>query len=411
MRRSSTLLLSAPDHSSTMVVAVGPSVANCLLATSVDAEPSQRPLHVRRPSQLYTMEPLYATVQRKQRPVEHQQQNSLEAFYGGKYVSNRAAFVIQKSFRAYRLQKQFSRLLSLALSEERLAFEEGSNEINVDTGLPMLDRQHMDSSDSSPVPDNIDLLILQAAGLETLESIVKANKAGPSARHIKNRRDNGLYLKRTTSLRMSSDKKAAKKAALRTRDDCSLTSFKGHQQHHYYEDEGPSPPPEPCPALKGQYEQQQAATAPRPPQRTVSFLSNQTLPNKINCSHQHGQQRPLPPPPAQPQSSFYHMAFSSDLGLYNSQPQPQYSSLHSRSYSSPAPLSPNQGHIVIEIPNAEEPLPPPPYISPPDFRPLASPSPPMPSPPPPPPPMRVEGSTRPPCDSSSSASSVDSGFR
>ncbi len=75
------------------------------------------------------MEPLYATVQRKSQrslslcvhPAEFRQQNSLEAFYGGKEVANTAAFIIQRAYRAHRLQKQFSKLISLALSNKQLS--------------------------------------------------------------------------------------------------------------------------------------------------------------------------------------------------------------------------------------------------------------------------------------------------
>ena len=144
-------------------------VANCLLLrqqsqASVTFQPSKRPLHVRNPS---NMEPLYATVQRKQRPrntPEDRQQNSLEAYYGGKTISNSAAFIIQRAFRAFRLRKQFSKLLSIALTEERSSESSESEEINVDTGLPI-------KAESPVQPDNLDLLILQAAGLETFSSI------------------------------------------------------------------------------------------------------------------------------------------------------------------------------------------------------------------------------------------------
>ena len=394
-----------------MVVAVAPSVANCLLvqqqqqqhrhsrALSVDYQPSSRPLHVRTTSSfqvpppsnshisknMEVIEPLYATVQRKTRPrntPEDRQCNSLEAFYGGKTISNGAAFIIQRSYRAYRLRKQFSRLLTLAITEKQQEnyYEEESsdNEINVDTGLPPIKdiaiikaaedtnmvQQANEVAKNSP-ENNLDLLILQAAGLETLDSIV--NKVAPCQRHLKTRKNDQQQqrLRRSASMR-TCNRKAIKKASLATKDDISV-----HQHHQkeevvvvgsHYED-GPSPPPEPCPALRGHYEGSQV---PRPPQRTISFLANQKLPMKVT------QQRPLPPPPP------HHVSFNSDVGLYDHVKHYSSSSalLHSRSYSSPAPLSPqamdkqkksnaSKDHMVIEIPALEEPLPPPPYISPP----------------------------------------------
>lgn len=328
------------------MMSVAPSVANCLLLQPAASIEAHHTTHVRNPSQLYcNMEPLYAQVQRKPRNTpEDRQCNSLEAFYGGKELSNGAAFIIQRAFRAYRLRKQFSHLLLIARQDK--------NEVNVDTGLPV---------PSPPsVPDNIDLLILHAAGLETFSSI--ASKTG------KNRRD----FRRTQSFKVPKSKRM---------------DLDG--------DQGPGPVPAPCPALKGSY------SAPKPPQRTVSFLGKPNLPNKVNIS----QQRPLPPPPVPV------MAASSD-GIYVQHSQFTHVQPHLRSYSSPAPLlSP------IEIPKDDEPLPPPPYISPP--LPSANTVPSTPSPPPPPPPPEFSSdddkttiqATRPPCDSSSSASSIDSGFR
>jgi hypothetical protein len=179
-------------------------------------------------------------------------------------------------------------------------------------------------------------------------------------------------------------------------------------------DQGPGPIPQPCPALKGFYD------VPKPPQRTVSFLARPQFPNKVVTS---SQQRPLPQPPTV-------VASASSDGIFVLKPEiektVQQQQHHLRSYSSPAPLSP------LQIPkDQDEPLPPPPYISPPlptetinhllevsnDDQPL-----------PPPPPelittsalvvddtnsatVSVHPATRQPCDSSSSASSIDSGFR
>ena len=294
-------------------------------------------------------EPLYARVHKTPRNTpEDRQQNSLEAFYGGKWVANQAAFAIQSAFRAYRLRKQFSNLGS-SKEEGLKKAKSGSSEV-------------------------LDLLILQAAGLETFSSI--ANNA--------NKKRN---LNRSMSLRVNkeSSKRLLPKAA---RDDL---------------DSGPSPPPQPCPALRGHY-----GEVPKPPQRTVSFLGRPTLPQKLS-SHQ---QRPLPPPPP-PAGPV--MAFST--GRIPQKPAEALrvvTNHHLRSYSSPAE-APICNSVVIDIP--EEPLPPPPYISPPlpTEEPPSSPSPPL---PPPPelfmdekPTVTTTASSRPPCDSSSSASSIDSGFR
>ncbi len=86
------------------------------------------------------MEPIYATVRKRRRsPPEGQshspplsmsahhmhkqsarEDTALEARYGGREEANRAAAVIQRAYRAARLQRQFSRLLVLAMSTERL---------------------------------------------------------------------------------------------------------------------------------------------------------------------------------------------------------------------------------------------------------------------------------------------------
>ena len=327
----------------------------------------QSVLHVRNPSQLYTMEPLYAQVQKKPRNTpEDRQQNSLEAFYGGKELSNSAAFIIQRAFRAFRLRKKFSTLLSVALKEQEI----DRNEINVDTGLHTAtsNRILVKPCQPSPVPTDIDLLILQAAGLETFSSIV-----------TKKQKKNNL--RRTQSF------KVPRKRSMENLDPES----------------SPGPVPRPCPALKGSY------GIPKPPQRTVSFLAKPKLPNKI--SQNINEKRPLPSIP--PQDHSQALTANSAEGIYI-QPRQFHENLvhHLRSHSSPAPLSPPQR---LEIPRDDEPLPPPPYISPPLPEERA---PPTPSPPPPPPPELyvdekplIGQGQRQPCDSSSSASSIDSGFR
>ena len=44
----------------------------------------------------------------------------LERFYGGREISNAAATILQRAYRAKRLQNQFSKLLTLALSSDRV---------------------------------------------------------------------------------------------------------------------------------------------------------------------------------------------------------------------------------------------------------------------------------------------------
>ena len=294
-------------------------------------------------------EPLYARVHKTPRNTpEDRQQNSLEAFYGGKWVANQAAFAIQSAFRAYRLRKQ----VSMKSAAKAKAAKESDNVL--------------------------DLLILQAAGLQTFSSIT--NNAYASSHQTQKRN-----LNRSMSLRVNKEAASKRLLTKTARDDL---------------DSGPSPPPQPCPALRGHY-----GEIPKPPQRTVSFLGRPTLPQKL--SHQ---QRPLPPPP--PPGPV--MAFST--GRIPPKPasaephQVVTGNHHLRSYSSPAEAPIRS--VVIDIP--EDPLPPPPYISPP--LPLEEPSSPSPLPPLPPPPElfmdeKPKTSSRPPCDSSSSASSIDSGFR
>ena len=72
-------------------------------------------------------DPLYAKVQRRSKNVDrgqHQRANKTSAAhllalsYGA--GAGRAAAVIQRAYRAHRLQSQFSRLMSLAMSADRL---------------------------------------------------------------------------------------------------------------------------------------------------------------------------------------------------------------------------------------------------------------------------------------------------
>ena len=375
----------------------------------------------------YTYEPLYATVNKARRSSfeqavlpppppefddeEIQYETELEAMYGGKPLANTAAIIIQRAYRNYKLQSQFSQLLRLAKSTERLNHRLTLME-NDEFVRPALktfqgtQRQITIRPQSSPVPENIDQLLLEAAGLSNLTQQIR----GPSERHLMNRKipvsiskpelkqgqQHQQYLRRTTSLRVQRNKH---KAVLAAKDDLvSRTSPCS------------SPVPPPCPPLKGFYhadiyggktqEFRKPSVAPRPPQRTVSFLEQQRLPQKIVSK----QQEPI-------YGVNFHARTMSCVE-YGEQTSPLD---HSRSNSSPAPLSPPIGlvpppvppsdHVIIDIEEdkTDLPLPPPPYISPPASR--ASP------PLPPPPPQKAPDQNRQHCDSSSSTSSIDSGFR
>jgi hypothetical protein len=168
-----------------------------------------------------------------------------------------------------------------------------------------------------------------------------------------------------------------------------------------------------------------ANPAPRPPQRTVSFMAADTLPRKMaqvtaQMARAAIQQR-------------QHCSVSSDTDLYGqiqrNQPPPPHTvnnNYHNRSNSSPAAPLPqrvyNSPPLTVTV--AEErdtdsplpfPLPPPPYISPPAHRANIQDDLPLPPPPPtlplpPPPPVHQTSQPRPPCDSASSSSSIDSGY-
>ncbi len=66
-------------------------------------------------------EPLYAQVQRRRDGNQASRTSAsylLQLAYGGR--ANSAALVIQRAFRAYRLQRQFAKLMALAMSADRL---------------------------------------------------------------------------------------------------------------------------------------------------------------------------------------------------------------------------------------------------------------------------------------------------
>ena len=219
-------------------------------------------------------------------------QQELENQYGGKIVANVAATTIQRAYRSARLQRQFSRLLKLAKSAERLdrrlslldpphvsnqnVHNFDAFEVNVDTGLPVQKKlsqppnqkagQQLHPELSTQVPmDEIDRLILQAAGLSTFSSPPSAPN-GPSARHIKNRKcaskpnlnssqqQHQQYLRRTTSLRLD---RASKRQGVICED--YNVPFPMRQHHTRAKDDlaithspGSSPVPPPCPPLRGE---------------------------------------------------------------------------------------------------------------------------------------------------------------
>ena len=362
-------------------------------------------------------EPLYATVARQRRnkiTFVHQ----LESKYGGSEIANNAAVVIQRAFRNFRLQKKFSRVLSMATTgTEKLNQKLSYREQNNNKGL------------KRDFPSPIDLLILQAAGLGTNFG----SMSGPSARLIKNRQLGGRHsdsrLQRSASYRASSGTEKCN-TPFRARDDSFL-----QRRIRPREDDETSPLPPPCPPLRGEsfyphsepiymtghdqnepiyvtknqiepvyvtrenlYRSEQRPAAPRPPQRTVSFLVHDTLPRKMSQI-----QKLQQPVLANPEHC---------RTLSNPLTSQHISGQHFRTYSSPAPLSP----LPPPPPPVEDacdgsyrsdsPLPPPPYIPPPS--PTRCPDTPL----PPPPHVSSDLSkVRTPSDSGSSASSTDSGFR
>ena len=204
----------------------------------------------------------------------------LERFYGGREISNAAATILQRAYRAKRLQNQFSKLLTLALSSDR-----------VDKRLSLLGPDfdaEMSQKKLVPVPTNsqspmqkaeaeIDRLIMEAAGL------MRSVKSGPSVRHIKNRRANAASIKRSAS--MVTKVRSNPSLASASRDDLDLPSC--------------SPVP-PCPPLRGEdfyadsiyvtrdsLYAQEPRNPPKPPQRTVSFLAHGTLPRKVSYVQKH----------------------------------------------------------------------------------------------------------------------------
>jgi hypothetical protein len=98
-----------------MVVAVAPSVASCLLL-STRQQNRHNNIIVNRS---IMEEPLYAVVHRNRNKMgPTSAAHLLELSYGER--ANAAATVIQRAFRAQRLQSQFTKLMCLAMSADRL---------------------------------------------------------------------------------------------------------------------------------------------------------------------------------------------------------------------------------------------------------------------------------------------------
>ncbi len=442
------------------------------------------------------VESLYATVGRKRKTplleggqsfyaqsnrIMLSYREELEMRYGGKEVANAAAAIIQRWYRAARLQKSFTKLMELAMSSDRLdkrlsLLGPEMPEMSIRTQRqcsfrPVVQQQNIIHKQQQlrNAEDNIDRIILEAAGLMRNCNVRTNNSSsgnhGPSARHIKNRKS-GQQLRRSVSLKVDRENsnyvqhpnrmEARRLSESKSRDDLDLP---------------PSPVP-PCPPLRGEviyargmaannhaedpiyvtkdelyhHQQQQpyhcnTLPPPRPPQRTVSFLAGNTLPRKLS----HMRQSDIN---VARRDAHYRIYSDSDLHQTNNnnvqqqQRVPHVSSvtttvvdgMHCRSYSSPAPLSTSQQQqqqLTVQVADtsgdsSDIPLPPPPYVSPPEHRVRLAgsqdifnainqlPPPPkddLPSPPlPPPPPAQVMPKPRPPCDSASSSSSIDSGY-
>ena len=106
-----------------------------------------------------TVEPLYATVRRRRRPDKH--------LIVSDEVFHAAAIVIQRWYRSALIKRQFSRLMSMAFSQDRmdkrlsLIGNYGPEDIDAE-----LETEEKENKSAPPPPiQEIDRLILQAAGL------------------------------------------------------------------------------------------------------------------------------------------------------------------------------------------------------------------------------------------------------
>ena len=295
-------------------------------------------------------EPLYAVVNKRRNKtidlhahMKYHAVHQLENYYGGS--ASWAAVIIQRAFRKYKLKNKFNRLMSLSCSKNN---------------HQLINRQN----------DDIDTLILQAAGLD-----INGRTSRPSQRRIRRPIKN---VRRSMSLK-DNRRQSDNQPNHRSRDDLEL----------------PLPPPPPPPQTEHLdhysviYDQEiNQFKTPKPPQRTVSFLNGPSLPRKISA---------IPP---QPETIYHGYTQSQPVGVYSDE-----DSIHNRSYSSPSVISPPPYAYPPPPNRCESPLPPPP---PPmetevvilDNRPL----------PPPPPPIADFIKDHRPSSTSSSVSSIDSGY-
>lgn len=370
----------------------------------------------------------------------------LEIKYGGCAVSHRAAIIIQRTFRAFRLRKHFSQLMSLALTldhpENRESFLKKEDH-PASCALP--NKGHLRLN--SPI-NSIDQLILEAAGIPINQELRQCSVTMP--------------LRRSLSLRSK-----------RSNDLTSISLHRSRSGNREKREDAKSVVP-PCPPLRGEEfykmtEQTKNQTSlsksrsshnepPRPPQRTVSFLAHDNLPRKLSFLREREQSLDVTPKSevtyqydprhqihidsnlclSELSSNHLHDRCAHYLYLKSPSRTPNNDSKknlkHQRSFSSPVPVqnysigtATNESAIIQDVTReTESPLPPPPYVPPPSHRP--PPDFPLP-PPPPPPPSTVESVVPSPLvlpmtaipnhlscpnhaqsDRSSSSSSIDSGY-
>lgn len=360
-------------------------------------------------------------------------QEVLEARYGGRFVAHRAAAVIQRAFRSYRLRAQFTAALSLARSEDTNS----------------LRRRSILLSDDFEA----------AGGYEVAAEFALTSAA---ARHINNRRRQPPVLNRSSSLRdhrrsgswsggfepiLPEDEakcELPERAVVTADASSALTQRQRPQtaadlqnQMNQARDERllvlpPSPaasPVPPCPPLRGEgfYEpsylsrdslycsvRRPRRLPPRPPARTVSFLGEAvgTVCGQAAAQTLSDSSLPRPQPTYDSCSSLRSAAGSDQENqqqLYQQPPEHSRRSLpppEEDIYVQPSnliPLAPARPVVAQPLgrngglASKRSPLPPPPYIPPPGVR----------DEPLPPPPTDL-GLERKPCDS---VSSIDSGFR
>ena len=420
-------------------------------AANMKVEQQQQHLHHGQLQRRVPQQPLYATVQKKNKALKYlsgEELIRLELKYGGAEVSHWAAIVIQRAFRAKRLQRQFDQLMTLAMSSDRL-----------ERRLSLLGPDpEQTKTPPPPYVANLDKILVECS------ERLRPQQSSQDARQMRSQQRQAQNLRRSVSMSQGGSRQQQQ------------------QQHNprapaVVPKEEPvepalAPCPPSCPPLRGeefypgavddiyvtrddlyardenianqqQQQQQPQQPPPRPPQRTVSFLANGTLPRKMSHVQKIAalkKEQEL----QDHQQQHQQICVNSDSNLYYYQNQQklqqqqqsyhEHSSLnqsdfnhshnlqHNRSYSSPAPLSPHPpppppplAELRVLTKDQDLPLPPPPYISPPTLN-RSSPDEDSPLPPPPalisqPPPQHQEQcqTARTPCDSASSSSSVDSG--